>query len=121
MKFLLNSIFFRMANFLAAKCNFIIFYSLQFDFRPKRFNANALIYYVEPVLKSLDSEKFGCYIFINLRKAFCKVNRYILLDSTTTAHHDLLHLCLNLLFLACFKCFFQILNQFLMGCLKDLY
>jgi hypothetical protein len=52
----------------------------QFGFRKKYSTIYALIEIVEEIKKSIDSGKFGCGIFIDLKKAFDTVNHKILLS-----------------------------------------
>ena len=56
-----------------------ILYSKQFGFRKNNSTMNALIKITEKIIESTDKGKYGCGIFIDLRKAFDTVNHDILL------------------------------------------
>ena len=56
-----------------------ILYSKQFGFRENNSTMNALINITEKIKESIDKGKYGCGIFIDLRKAFDTVNHDILL------------------------------------------
>ena len=56
-----------------------ILYQKQFGFRKNNSTINALIEITEKIKESIDKGKFGCGIFIDLRKAFDTVNHNILL------------------------------------------
>ena len=56
-----------------------IFYPLQFGFREKHSTNHALISMTEAIRKTIDNQKYGCGVFINLKKAFDTVNHSILL------------------------------------------
>ena len=56
-----------------------ILYSKQFGFRKNNSTVNALIKITEKIKESIDKGKYGCGIFIDLRKAFDTVNHEILL------------------------------------------
>ena len=56
-----------------------VLYENQFGFRKNNSTIFALIQITEKIKESIDKEKFGCGIFINLRKAFDTVNHEILL------------------------------------------
>ena len=51
----------------------------QFGFRQKHSTAHSLIDITEQIKESIDKGKFGCGIFIDLKKAFDTVNHQILL------------------------------------------
>ena len=57
-----------------------LFYSLQFGFRAKHSTNHALISITETIKESIDNNKFGCGVFLGLRKAFDTVNHEILLE-----------------------------------------
>ena len=56
-----------------------ILYVNQFGFRKNNSTIFALMQITEKTKESIDNGKFGCGIFIDLRKAFDTVNRDILL------------------------------------------
>ena len=66
----------RLYNFLESQN---ILYSNQFGFRKNNSTTNALIQITEMIKESIDNGKYGCGIFIDLRKAFDTVNHEILL------------------------------------------
>ena len=55
-----------------------ILYHNQFGFKKNNSTVHALIQISEMIKASIDTEKFGCGIFIDLRKAFDTVNHEIL-------------------------------------------
>ena len=57
-----------------------LFYSLQFGFRAKHSTNHALISITETIKESIDNNTLGCGIFLDLRKAFDRVNHKILLE-----------------------------------------
>ena len=57
-----------------------ILYHNQFGFRKNNSTTNALIQITEKIKESIDNGKYGCGIFIDLRKAFDTVNHEILLN-----------------------------------------
>ena len=66
----------RLYNFLE-KHN--VLYNKQFGFRKKNSTIFSLIEITEKIEESIDKGKYGCGIFIDLRKAFDTVNHKILL------------------------------------------
>ena len=56
-----------------------ILYKNQFGFRKKSSTAHSLIEISEQIKESIDNGKYGCGIFIDLKKAFDMVNHKILL------------------------------------------
>ena len=57
-----------------------ILFKNQFGFRKKNSTSHALIEITEKIKESIDTGKFGCGIFIDLKKAFDTVNHVILLQ-----------------------------------------
>ena len=57
-----------------------ILFENQFGFRKNNSTINALIEITEKIKESIDNGKFGCGIFIDLKKAFDTVNHKILLN-----------------------------------------
>ena len=55
------------------------FYSSQFGFREKHSTSHVLISMTETIWSTLDNGKYGCGVFIDLKKAFDTVNHSILL------------------------------------------
>ena len=66
----------RLYNFLEEND---ILYEKQYGFRKNNSTIFALIEITEKIKESIDNKKFGCGIFIDLRKAFDTVNHDILL------------------------------------------
>ena len=56
-----------------------ILFENQFGFRKQNSTLHALIQITEEIRKTIDSGRYGCGIFIDLRKAFDTVNHEILL------------------------------------------
>ena len=67
----------RLYNFLNEHS---ILFSNQFGFRKNNSTSTALIQITEKIKESIDKSKYGCEIFIDLRKAFDTVNHSILLS-----------------------------------------
>ena len=67
----------RLYNFLEE--HNILFHN-QFGFRKNNSTINALVQITETIKESIDKGKYGCGIFIDLRKAFDTVNHDILLN-----------------------------------------
>ena len=55
-----------------------ILFNNQFGFRKNNSTINTLIQITETIKESIDEGKYGCGIFIDLRKAFDTVNQEIL-------------------------------------------
>ena len=64
-----------------------ILFDNQFGFRKNNLTTHALIQITELIKKSIDKGKYGCGIFIDLRKAFDTVNHEILL--TKLEHYSI--------------------------------
>ena len=62
-----------------------ILFNNQFGFRKNNSTSLALIKITEKIKESIDNKKYGCGIFIDLRKAFDTVNHSIL--STKMGHY----------------------------------
>ena len=58
---------------------YTILYSMQFGFRTNHPTGHALVSMAEKIKTTLDSNSFGCGIFVDLDKAFDTVNHCILL------------------------------------------
>ena len=57
------------------------FFKNQFGFKKRTSTGHSLIEITEKIKESVDSGKFGCGIFIDLKKAFDTVNHKILLKN----------------------------------------
>ena len=66
----------RLYNFLEQNN---ILYKNQFGFRKNNSTTFALLQITEKIKETIDNKKYGCGIFIDLRKAFDTVNHKILL------------------------------------------
>ena len=55
------------------------FYSLQFGLREKHSTDHTLVSMTETIRRTLDNGKYGCGVFIDLKKAFDTVNHSSLL------------------------------------------
>ena len=69
----------RLTNYLD---NHSIIYPNQFGFRAGFSTTDSLISITETIKKTLDNKKYGCGVFIDLKKAFDTVNHDILLHNT---------------------------------------
>ena len=70
-----------------------VLYELQFGFRKKMSTGHSLVEITEEIKESIDDGKFGCGIFIDLKKAFDTVNHKILL--TKLEHYGVRGALLN--------------------------
>ena len=68
----------RLYRFLDEK---IILYDKQYGFRKNNSTIFSLIEITEKIKETIDNNKFGCGIFIDLRKAFDTVNHKILIKN----------------------------------------
>ena len=59
------------------------FYSKQFGFRSNHSANNASTSIIETIKNSVDNGKFGCRIFLHLKKAFDTVSHDIFIDKLT--------------------------------------
>ena len=82
----------RIYNFLD---NNNVFFSKQFGFRSKHSTAHAILNMSQIISDSLDAGKFGCGVFVDLRKAFDTVDHKILLKKLY--HYGIRGTALNLL------------------------
>ena len=74
-KIIEKSLHLRLYRFLESN----ILFQQQYGFRKNNSTAYALIQITEQIKESIDKGKFGCGIFIDLRKAFDTVNHEVLL------------------------------------------
>ena len=56
-----------------------ILYGMEFDFRANHSTEHALVSLTEKTKSTLDSNSFGCSIFVDLEKAFDTANHSVLL------------------------------------------
>ena len=66
---------------------------MQFGFRTGHSTDNALVSLTETIKSSLDKNRYGCGIFIDLQKAFDTVNHEILLKKIK--HYGIRGIALN--------------------------
>ena len=67
-----------------------ILFENQFGFRKHNSTIHALIQITEKIKSSIENGKFGCGIFIDLKKAFDTVNHKILLTKLEHYGHSVL-------------------------------
>ena len=77
-----------------------ILFQNQFGFRKNNSTTFSLLEITEKIKETIDNKKYGCGIFIDLRKAFDTVNHEILLKKTGTLWYqrkgfDLVYIVLN--------------------------
>ena len=80
----------RLYNFLNS---YDILFDNQFGFRKNNSTSFALIQITERIKETIDEKKYGCCIFIDLRKAFDTVNHEILLKKLN--HYGIMGIALN--------------------------
>ena len=80
----------RLNNFLELHS---IIYPNQFGFRAGHSTTHSLISIVETINKTIDSKKYGCGVFIDLKKAFDTVNHDILIQKLE--HYGIRNTALN--------------------------
>ena len=92
----------RLNNFLEMHS---IIHPKQFGFRSQHSTTHSLISITETIKKTIDDKKYGCGIFLDLKKALHKVNQNILL--TKLEHYGIRGIALNW-----FKSYLQNRSQF---------